>query len=56
VLGDPNRQLKPDALVPGEEREISVRGGGADDLDAAGGLQRPKRPDQILVYTVEQLA
>ncbi len=56
VLGRADRELEPDALVAREQREEAVRGGAADDLQAARRLERAEGGDQIAVDLVEQPA
>src|SRR5437763_1601089 len=54
VLVLAHRQLQPDALVTGQERQVAVRGRRAHDLQAAPLLEPAKRRDQVLVDLAEQ--
>src|SRR2546423_7013722 len=54
VLLPAHRQLQPDALVAGEERQVAVRGRGSDDLEAAPLLEAAEGGDEIFVDAPEQ--
>src|SRR5438034_7496710 len=49
-----HRQLQPDALVTCEQRQVAVRGSGADDFQAALLLEAPKGGHQVPVDLPEQ--
>ncbi len=53
VLRRSYRELQADAFVAREEREEAVGGRGADDLEAAGGLERAEGADEIAAGLVE---
>src|SRR5438093_7082534 len=50
-----HRELQPNAFVPTEQRQVAVRGGGTDDLEATLLLQAAKGGDEICVDSPEQL-
>src|SRR2546429_6565954 len=54
VLVLAHRQLQPDALVAGEERQVPVRGRGPDDLEATLLLETAEGGYQVLVDLPEQ--
>ena len=56
MLGNAHRQLQPDAFVSGEQREVAVSGRRADDLDPACGLEGAEGADDVLLYSMKQLA
>src|SRR5215217_1723688 len=47
MLRDPYRKLEPDTLVPREQRQVTVGGGRANDLDLARRLQGAERRDEV---------
>src|SRR2546430_1162223 len=49
VLVPPHDELQPDALVAGEQREITVRRRRADDLEPARVLEAAERRHQVVV-------
>src|SRR5919106_1192552 len=56
MLRDAYCQLKADALVSGQQREIAMGSGRPDDLQPTVGLERSKRSDQISLDAVKQIA
>src|SRR2546422_1362911 len=50
-----HRELQPNAFVPTEQRQVAVRGGGADDLEATLLLEAAEGGDEISVDSPEQL-
>src|SRR5215216_2011211 len=56
MLGHTHRQLKPNAFVSREQRQVAVGGGRADDLQPASGFQGAVRANDVLPHPVKQLA
>jgi hypothetical protein len=56
MLGPADGELKPDALVAGQQRKKPVGGGRGDGLEASGALQGPKGRDDVSIDVVEERA
>jgi hypothetical protein len=56
VLGDPDGELEPDALVPRQQRKKPVGGGGAEDLDSSPRFLLPEGADEVAPRGAEEIA
>ncbi len=56
MFGQPDRELKPDALVPGQQRQKGMGRRGADDLESARRFEGAEGADEIPAQLLEQAA